>query len=33
MLKSSISEMKNIQREVEQIEFNDVDTNEMDMVF
>ena len=33
VLKSSFSEMKNIQREVVQIEFNDVDTNEMDMVF
>ena len=33
VLESGISEMKNIQREIVQIEFNDIDTHEMDMVF
>jgi len=33
VLESGISEMRNIQREIVQIEFNDIDTNEMDIVF
>jgi hypothetical protein len=33
VLESDISEMKNIQREVVQIEFNDIDTSDMDIAF
>ena len=33
MLEFDISEMRNIQRGVVQIEFNDIDTSEMDMTF
>ena len=33
MLESGISEMKNMQREVVQIKFNGIDTNELDMPF
>ena len=33
MSKSDISEMRNIQREVVQIEINDIDTSKMDMTF
>ena len=33
MLESDNSEIENIQRKVVQIEFNDIDTSEMDMIF
>jgi hypothetical protein len=33
VLESGISKMRNIQREVVQIEFNDIDTSKMDMAF
>ena len=33
MLEFGISEMRNIQREVVQIKYNNIDTNEMEMVF
>ena len=33
VLEFGISNMRNIQREVVQIEFNDIDTSEMDMTF
>ena len=33
VLEFGISEMRNIQREVVQIKYNNIDTNEMEMVF